>query len=267
VTIAGVASTGQRFAEITGTTGANNPFKYAACDGILGMSYSSLSDSMSTTVFENMIAQKSVTSPMFSIYLTWGVDPEESGHEGSALVLGRPDSTYYYGNITYTNVTAAYYWQFNIEEVSYQLPGGRSNSVSLCKNSVAIADTGTSLLFGPTNVVNQLYADVGAISTGAMSYVSCSDVLKFPTLTFTINKTPFTLNGTEYTIFPSGNYNIGRCYIGIVKYGEGQDSWILGDTFLAKFYSVYDMGQNKIGFAKAKPWNEVQSGNQQGQKK
>jgi saccharopepsin len=28
--------------------------------------------------------------------------------------------------------------------------------------------------------------------------------------------------------------------------------WIIGDTFLRKYYTVYDLGRNAVGFAPAK---------------
>ncbi len=31
--------------------------------------------------------------------------------------------------------------------------------------------------------------------------------------------------------------------------------WVLGDYFLSRFYSVYDMGQNRVGFATSTAYN------------
>ena len=71
-------------------------------------------------------------------------------------------------------------------------------------------------------------------------------------LTFVLNGQPFTLHGTQYVLEIS-MFGRTTCLLGV----QGMDVpppagplWILGDLFLTHV-SVYDMGQNRVGFASA----------------
>lgn len=57
------------------------------------------------------------------------------------------------------------------------------------------------------------------------------------------------------TDLSSHQSNSGYCTVGIestyLPSQNGQPLWILGDIFLRSYYSIYDMGNNQVGFATA----------------
>lgn len=52
---------------------------------------------------------------------------------------------------------------------------------------------------------------------------------------------------------PLSPQNNGYCRLGVeatyLPSPSGQPLWILGDVFLKEYYSVYDMANNRVGFA------------------
>ncbi len=66
-------------------------------------------------------------------------------------------------------------------------------------------------------------------------------------MTFTIGGQSFTLSLLQYILILNDGQNY-MCY-SVFGVSPLTNVWILGDYFLSRFYSIYDIGQNKVGFA------------------
>ena len=126
------------------------------------------------------------------------------------------------------------------------------------KNSIAIADTGTSLLYGAPDAVDQLVKAIGLTDAdynqgGYM--VECSKVKSYPSIAFKMQGKDFELDA-EHLFLAIGEMD-GKdyCMFGINADPGLEDPthsyWLLGDVFLGQFYSVWDVPNQKIGFAKS----------------
>ncbi|VAH23037.1 unnamed protein product [Triticum turgidum subsp. durum] len=78
--------------------------------------------------------------------------------EGGEIIFGGMDPKHYVGEHTYVPVTQKGYWQFDMGDV---LVGGKSTG--FCAGGcAAIADSGTSLLAGPTAIITEINEKIGA---------------------------------------------------------------------------------------------------------
>ncbi|KAJ3002543.1 hypothetical protein HKX48_002273, partial [Thoreauomyces humboldtii] len=241
VTVAGVTVKAQVFGDVTneGTDPQASDF-----DGIMGMGFTSIASDSSTSFFENAISQGTVSASVFSFFLG-------SASTGSVFTLGGIDKTHYTGALTYVPITTPGYWQFALKDIAY---GGTSIKPSLTQ---AIADTGTSLVVGPSADVKKINKAIGAVlnSSEGVYTISCSKRTTLKDITFPLNGITLTLTANEY-ILDDGS---GGC-ISTFAPLDGLPVWILGDTVLRKYYSVYNLGDitsnysgAKIGFALASP--------------
>ncbi|XP_013884449.1 nothepsin isoform X2 [Austrofundulus limnaeus] len=243
--IAGLTVLNQEFGESVYEPGFT--FVNAKFDGVLGLGYQSLAEILGNPVFDNMIAQKIVDEPVFSFYLSRRTST--SNPEGE-LLLGGKDDTLYTGPINWIPLSAKGYWQIKMESVAVQ---GVS---SFCpRGCQAIVDTGTSLIAGPTSEILSLQQLIGATPTGIGEFVmDCGRLSSLPHVTFVLGGMEYTLTSELYVrkeIFGSREL----CFSGFeaidIISPEGP-LWILGDVFLTEYYSIFDKGLDRVGFARAK---------------
>ncbi|MFS7998829.1 putative phytepsin [Helianthus anomalus] len=147
----------QDFIEATKEPGIT--FLAAKFDGILGLGFQEISVGGAVPVWYNMVKQGLVDEPVFSFWLNRNVH----GDEGGELVFGGVDTNHFKGKHTYVPVTQKGYWQFEMGDVLID-----DKPTGFCaKGCAAIADSGTSLLAGPTAVVTKINQAIGA--AGIMS--------------------------------------------------------------------------------------------------
>jgi len=147
----------QTFAEATKEPGL--AFMFAKFDGILGMGWAQIAVNRVSPPFYNAFEQGLVKENVFSFWLNRDADSEHG--PGGELVLGGVDPKHHVGEHTWLNVTREGYWQVAMDDV---LVGGRSAGRCGAGGCAAIVDTGTSLLAGPTEVIEAINAKIGARS-------------------------------------------------------------------------------------------------------
>ncbi|CAM8906701.1 unnamed protein product [Rhodiola kirilowii] len=152
VRVGNLVVTDQDFIEAT-----NEPslaFLVARFDGILGLGFREISVGSAVPVWYNMFSQGLVREPVFSFWL----NRNASEAQGGQLVFGGVDPRHFRGKHTYVPVTRKGYWQFEMGDVLVQ---GRP--IGDCDQGCqAIADSGTSLVTGPTDAINKINRAIGA---------------------------------------------------------------------------------------------------------
>ncbi|XP_036091163.1 chymosin isoform X1 [Rousettus aegyptiacus] len=209
-------------------------FFYAEMDGILGLSYPFQASNGSEPVFDNMMKHHLVAQDLFSVYMS-------RNEEGSVLMLGAIDSSYYRGSLHWVPVTVQQYWQFTVDSVTID------GVVVACHGGCqAILDTGTSFLYGLSSDILNIQQTIGATEVqDGQFFVDCGSLSSMPTVVFEINGRTYPLPPSAYTI-----QDTGYCFSSF----QGQDAsqpWILGDVFLREYFSVFDRANNRVGLAKA----------------
>ncbi|XP_036129392.1 pepsin B [Molossus molossus] len=219
----------------------NNPFYYSDFDGILGMAYPNMAVGSAPTVMQGMLQQGQLTAPVFSFYFS----RQPTYQYGGELILGGVDSRLYSGQIVWAPVTQELYWQIAIQEFAI----GNQATGWCSQGCQAIVDTGTFLLAVPQQYMGSLLQATGAQQAQNGDFVvNCNSVQSLPVVTFIISGSQFPLPPSAYVL-----NNNGYCRLGVeatyLPSPNGQPLWILGDVFLKEYYSVYDMANNRVGFA------------------
>ncbi|VFQ81722.1 unnamed protein product [Cuscuta campestris] len=220
-------------------------------DGILGLGFQEISVGNAVPVWYNMMNQGLVNQPVFSFWLNRNVQDEEGGE----IVFGGVDPNHYKGKHTYVPVTRKGYWQFEMGDVLIH-----GKPTGYCGNGCsAIADSGTSLLAGPTNHMrDQILSYANELcerlpSPMGESTIDCGKLSSMPSVSFTIGNKVFPLSPDEY-ILKVGVGPAAQCVSGFTALDVAPPLgplWILGDVFMGRYHTVFDYGNLQVGFAEA----------------
>ncbi|KAH7884062.1 acid protease [Phlebopus sp. FC_14] len=233
VSIASLTATGQTLGAASIYSNGFSSSHFPA-DGLMGMAFLSISVYGQNPFFLNLVVQGQTDSPVFAFKLS---------SEGSELSVGGVNTDLFSGDFAYADITQEGYWQVDMDAIQ---AGGQT----VLTHVDSIIDTGTTLIVGPPAAVATFYESIGgqpaSILIGDGYYTFPCDSVPEVSLTF---------GGQEFAISPD-TFNLGsaspdsaECIGGIVGDDIGDSFWIVGDVFLSNVYTLFDVGESRVGFA------------------
>eukprot|EP00578_Thalassiosira_sp_NH16_P011508 CAMPEP_0181119848 /NCGR_PEP_ID=MMETSP1071-20121207/23819_1 /TAXON_ID=35127 /ORGANISM="Thalassiosira sp., Strain NH16" /LENGTH=417 /DNA_ID=CAMNT_0023204419 /DNA_START=41 /DNA_END=1294 /DNA_ORIENTATION=+ len=222
--------TGQMFAEVENAGGLGVGYMLGKFDGILGLGFEGLALGGAATVFKNAIDQNMVAQQMFAFDLGDNSDGE--------LTFGGYDDSKFTGEISWVSLSEPKYWQIDIENIQ---AGSFSTGVTN-----GIVDSGTSLITGPSAEIRKIAQSVGATANLLGQYtIDCALVPNLPDLEFHIDGKAWPVPGKDLVIQASGTCLFAMMGMDI----PSGPQWILGDVFMRHYYTIFDYGGKRVGFA------------------
>ncbi|KAK0406358.1 hypothetical protein QR680_018525 [Steinernema hermaphroditum] len=219
-------------------TSLNQNFVSDPTDGILGLGFTSLAVDGVVPPFINAVNQKLVDQPIFTVWMEDRGD--QTGVYGGIFTYGDLDTQHCGPVVAYQPLSSATYFQFRMD-------GAAAGSYSSQQGWDVISDTGTSFVGGPQDVVDALAQAVGAQQVDGGYTIDCNG--QSPDIVLTIGGKKYGISRKNYAVqVAPGQCEFGFFPMGSDGYGP---AWILGDTFIREWCQVYDVGQQRIGFAKA----------------
>jgi len=182
-----------------------------------------------------MVHDKVLKSNIFSVF--FGADDNED----SEITFGEFKQSRIASSIFYAPVSTPGYWQVKMEDVTID-----NQKQKLCsgKDGCQVAvDTGTSLLAGPTDIINSLIDRLSVAD-------DCANYKRLPSLGFVVEGHVLNLLPEDYVDKSSDGCSVALMSMDIPP--PKGPLFIFGDPFLRKYYTIYDRQELRVGFALAK---------------
>ena len=265
----------QVFAEITSLHNKKS-LPCQGQDGVLGLGHSY----HSTQGYETPLGHlhKQLRQPLFSMYTAKVDEYDDSGmvenndRSSSEVVFGGVDQTHYQGCLQWHDIGQSKqpdgqlfqsYWDMRLD-------GGRIGNQELPATNLAILDTGSSFMMGPAEAIgaiaeyNQLMCFI-LDEAGVPTEVPCDHQDGFDAvavdcngemqpLTFYVGAETYLLEKEDLVmeqILPQGGM---ICILRLLS-THNVDGWVFGDVFMNKYYTAFDFGKKRVGFAKSSKRN------------
>jgi len=218
---------------VSATEESEDPFYNATWDGIFGLSPKGVNGVAEFNIVKQLKAQNAIAAPLFSVYLGSSVnDPSE-------ITFGAYKEQRMQKPLQWVALSSPDYWQIHLDDVV--LDGISQN---LCEGGCdAVVDTGSSLLMGPQDMVEQLEKKLSDATT------DCRDLSKLPKLGFMIGGNSLELTPEDYMDISDSNCLFAMTAVDAPGTGA---TIVLGMPFLRRHYTVFDLssdGNPRLGFA------------------
>lgn len=222
---------------VASTEESDEPFSLVPFDGILGLSLPQLAEGPSFSIMDRLMESDLLDRNLFAVF--FGNDNEES-----EISFGSFNQHHMSTELLWVPVTEQGYWQVRMDGIA--LAQRRTHFCASHQGGCqAAVDTGTSLLAGPTDVVEALMEKLGVAT-------DCSNLDDLPSIGFIIGNTSLNLEPQDYVSRGSDGQS---CSLGLMAIDVPPPKgplFILGDPFLRKYYTVYDRARVRVGFALAR---------------
>lgn len=241
----------------------SNPFRILPFDGILGLAPSKSPGS----VLHQLKAAKTLDRNMLGFYLS------EDTHRSGSVSFGGVEPQHIAPNhsVHWHPITRADEWQIDMKDISVN--GQRLHICDKRAGGVcpAVVDTGSSLITGPSGEIDKLLTQIRTPD-------DCSNLSKLPNVSIILvdrdgHEVSYPLTSEEYTLrswdeIPNTGDNgylkefpfLGHgkepeikphCEPGVGIMDVPGKKWVLGDTLLRRYYSIYDDDRGLVGFVKS----------------
>lgn len=224
-------------------------------EGVFGLANEGLSSDKTTSPFLNLIDQGLIPKPLFSFYLL--KNPSED-HTSGAVLLGGICKECYEGDINYVPLMRTSGWEFKVDDI-YMIDNseGDSRKVSACRNGCNVTlDTGSDMIAGPSKSIEQLNNLLHAYPEvyGLYRLQNC-DFEPLPDLVFTINGHDYPIKSKDFIVNVEMPDKEEVCYSGLKALDDSSlPSWLLGNLFIRNYYTVFDVENQRVGFARSKQY-------------
>lgn len=267
VNVAGLTATKTNVISLTSAQGFNT----SDSNSLMGMAFSTIANSKQPTFFENLISQKKVSVPEFSFYLGRSASNTQGNSE---LTLGGTDTSRYKGALTAVPVNSKTYWQVPVT-------GATASGIKApLTNGNAAMDTGTTVVIAPLQAAAAIHAlipgafPVPLVSGSPEELIWAYPCSEKPKVSFILGGHSFAYNPLDFNLgsLTSGFADIigaesllsalanplagGLCASSIIgaditPVNGASNFYVIGDTFLKNWYSVFSYTGPTVSLAAA----------------
>jgi len=207
-------------------------------DGVFGLGWPKLAFEGTTVPIMNMLAKDVLTAPEFAFYFT-----RDENTKLAELSFGGVKPQHYTGDFTYVPMISTHepYWTVQMDDIYLD---GKPLNVCPPTGCKAVIDTGSSFFSAPSQVL-------GSIMPHIRAQRDCSNLATMPKLGFKFSGKLFELTADEYTLQHPEYHTCVSTFSALDIEAPRGPLYVIGDVFIRKYYTLFDIAQHRVGFAVA----------------